>query len=268
MLYEIGETHRYDTGLLIPDADRYEQLIVEFAQTPNHQIGVIFDYDGTLTPSHTNSWDAPSLIDEGWEVEAARLRGEYREGRMTEEEFMHGSFVYLREHNFAERIAELKPEQLPLRIGAASMLHLASQTGANIVYSAGIGDLVRPHINFVAGTIGIARPQIFANQIMGDNSIMGGTKDGHKLQELTQQGGSSLSDLTHLIIIGDSISDERMLHGLEFEQALKIGIISPEKAQDPAEVQRYQQTFDVVLLSEDEFGQVIEIIHSLISPNI
>ncbi|MBD3280196.1 hypothetical protein GF389_01570 [Candidatus Dojkabacteria bacterium] len=238
MLYEIGETHRDDTGLIIPDADRYRQLIAGFAQTPNHQIGVIFDYDGTLTPCHTNSWDAPSILDEGWEIEAARLREEYRAGRMTEEEFMRGSFAYLQEHNLAERIAELKPERLPLRIGATSILQLASQTGANIVYSAEIGDLVEPHINYVADTIGIARPHVFANQIMGDNSIMGKTKDGNKLSQLAQQRGISLSDLTQLIIVGDSISDERMLQGLEFEQALKIGIISPEKAQDPAQVQR------------------------------
>lgn len=238
-------------NILVQNPERLFSLLAEFQNTDNQQIACIIDYDGTVSPTTSNSWDLVSLTDPNWSERAKALRRAYQDHEITETEFWQSSIDGLKENGFQGSVHLLTDACLPTRTGVGKLLENCSQFGSTIVYSAGIGEVIDIHIRKLAEIFGTKTPTIIANQIDNGELITSGNKNGTTLSQKLTQRGYSLDNITHCILIGDSLSDVDMCKGLNLQSVLKIGLLSNSKLQNPQTMQAYQETFDIVIVSDD-----------------
>lgn len=244
----LSTTHR---DVIIANPENLFALLADFRETDKQHIACIIDYDGTISPSTSNSWDLVSLTDPNWTQRAEGLRKAYQNHEISEVEFWQSSIDGLRENGFRNSVNFLTDACLPTRTGIGRLLENCSQFASTIIYSAGIGEAIDLHIRKLSEIFGTKIPHIVANQIDNGDLITSGNKNGLTLSQKLAQRGLNLDNITHYILIGDSLSDVDMCAGLDTQSVLKIGLLSTIKAKSPQTRQAYKEAFDIVIVSDD-----------------
>jgi len=81
---------------------------------------------------------------------------------------------------------------------------------------------------------------------------------------------SVVRDRKNVILMGDSLGDAGMADGVPHHAVLKIGFFNPvmyqkihNEADMEARLQQYQQIFDVVLIGDETFNFIVELLSLL-----
>lgn len=240
-------------------------LLSEFKNTNNSKIAILIDYDGTLTTSHKNSWDVVGEIDKSYTTLNNELRKKFFNNEINEEEFWDTSLKYLKDNGFAKKISKSNnAHQHELRVGFDDLLAALSKGTKNIIFSAGLGDVIYPHIEEInKGQDENAQFKVVTNMIEGITDIMSSSKNGKTLLKYAKVSGISLDGITHYIVIGDNYLDAEMANGLDYENILKLGIMSPTYRDDNY-IKEAKRRFDFVAQSDDSIEEIVTLLERIL----
>ena len=173
--------------------------------------------------------------------------------------------------------------RLQLRDGARETLSYAVSAGVPVlVFSAGLGDCIDEFLK----QEGLASPgvDVVSNWMrFDDGGVLVGfeadlihslNKDYSHVQRQRERGAGVVQGMQapkrkNVLLLGDSVGDVRMVHGLDgLEVLMRVGFINGEPTE--AKMARYKEVYDVLICDHEEqqgsMQFVLDLLHSIVEP--
>ena len=202
------------------------------------------------------------------------------------------SYRFRRSYITAAVSQAMQSGRLQLRAGAAELLRYCSaQSLPLLVFSAGLGDciasflaqsqLLFPCVDIVSNWMRWGRDEAAGDEvIVGFESdlIHSLNKDYHHVRRQREREGRGREALDALhaesrrnvLLLGDSLGDVRMVHGLEGVGALlRVGFVNGRCSEE--KMRRYRETYDVLICDREDGSAgsmdfVLELLQMLCEP--
>lgn len=241
---------------------------------------IVTDFDQTITSEKSkNSWSILSNNKEipcGFINERQELYNKYRPIELNEkidystkcklisEWFRQcvGLFPkYKIEQNLFEEAA-LDSKMMDFRTGAKNFIKfLANKSIPLIIISAGIGNFIESFLK--SNNCLFDNSYIFSNKIIFENGISVGVENNiiHSLNKsevsLPLEIKEKVSKKDVVILLGDQISDSKMIDSNQNKQLLKIGFYSKDNNVD---FNLFKDNFDIVCSDKDNYNDLLRIL--------
>ena len=241
---------------------------------------IVTDFDRTITSEDSkNSWAILSNNKEipyGFIYERKRLYDKYRPIELNEmldyntkyemiSEWFRECINLFSKYKIKKNIfdkATLDSEIMNFRTGAKRFIEfLANKSIPLIIISAGIG-------NFIEGFLKnnnclFDNSYIFSNKIVFKDGVSIGVEDNiiHSLNKsevsLPMDIKNKISNKDIVILLGDQISDSKMIDSSQNKQLLKIGFYSKDTNVD---FNLFKDNFDIVCSEKDNYNDLLKLL--------
>lgn len=241
---------------------------------------IVTDFDRTLTSEKSeNSWSIISNTDEiprEFISERKRLYDKYRPIELNEEleydirckligEWFRKCIGLFSKYKIKKDIFDKKSnikEMMDFRTGAKDfMKFLADNKIPLIIISAGIGNFIESFL--INNNCLFDNSYIFSNKIIFKDGIAVGTekKTIHSLNKsevsLPLNIKKKISNKKIVILLGDQISDSKMVNPSNNKQLLKIGFYSKNTNVD---IELFRDNFDIVCSEKDNYNDILNLL--------
>lgn len=279
-------------NVVIPDQEKFNQLIAKFKEQGQDKIHALADFDRTLTSAFVNGQKVPSVISilrdgrfltSEYVEQAEALFKQYHPFEIDPEldlaekknkmnDWWRRHFDLLVKSGLSKKdIAEVvKDPKLQLRPGAVEFFDLLKQHDIPLVImsSAGLGvesiSLILQREKCLSDNI-----QIISNEFEYDDTgraikvkepvIHMLNKDETVIQNYP--AFKEVKDRPNIILLGDNLDDVGMAKGFEYDNIIKIGFLNenPDK-----NLPHYKKVFDAVILNDGDMGFVNKLMKEIL----
>ena len=275
---------------LVRDGPSHLQLITDFDHTLSSYSSLsshgTLESSSSLPPSYAGQVQA--LFQRYYPIEMdLSIAPEVKATLMVE--WWEAAHALLISHHFnrafiQSAVAEARQRsRLRLRQGAEAVLRYCGAAQVPVlVFSAGLGDcideflrqegLLAPHVDVVSNWMRFDE----GGRLVGFEAdlIHSLNKDYEHVQRQRQRGqavvqGMEAPHRKNVILLGDSVGDVRMVHGLEdVDTLLKVGFVNGEPTE--AKLEKYREVYDVLIVDRGQqlgtMDFVLELLHIIAEP--
>jgi cytosolic 5'-nucleotidase 3 len=164
----------------------------------------------------------------------------------------------------------LSKETLELREGVDSFLKICFEKKIPLlIFSSGVGDIINGFL--ITNNLSFPNTHIISNFFDWDENGFAkpyykGNKTIHMLnKDETEIKNTSyfqeIETRANVIVMGDSLEDIKMISGLEHKNIISIGFLNSDVEN---KLETYKNIFDVVIVNDGSFMQVLEILNEII----